>query len=85
METVKQFVDDISKGLNTVICDSEYNTRRIVELSDSAHDRLSPHDMSHFLELLSTLMDLQRIGLWMALNCSSRYGMNCGSGRPKKE
>lgn len=48
-EVVEQVGEDTSKGIHTVICDPQYSTRPILELSDSEHDRLSLPDMSHYV------------------------------------
>lgn len=45
--------------MHTVICDLQCSSRRIAELSIFEHDRLGLRDMSHFLELLFSLMQLR--------------------------
>lgn len=45
-----------------MISDPPCNARWIVELSNLNHERLRLQDMNHFVELLSTLMDLDADG-----------------------
>lgn len=71
----EQPVEANTEGVHPVICDPTYNTRRIVEPSNSEHSRLSLHDMSHYLELFSALMDLGSHGstFCSALLFKTRY------------
>lgn len=77
LEAVEQSGNDISKGVDAVICLSLYKTFRIAELSYSEHDRLGIKDISQFVELLSDLMVLACMSTCFASYCSSKYGMGC--------
>lgn len=79
LEALEQSDKDIREGLHAVICDPSYDIRRIAELSNSDHDCL--HDMNHFLQLLSALMDLGGPGICSILHFSSRNWMSCWSRR----
>lgn len=58
LEAVKPSVGDICEGVYALICDAAYYTCGIAELPDAEHDRLHLHDISRFVKLHSTLMDL---------------------------
>lgn len=59
LDALKQPGEDIYDGVTAVICDPPYNTRQIVELSSSEHNRHVLHIMSHFVELPSVVMDVR--------------------------
>lgn len=62
LEALEQSDEDTREEVHAVIHTPPYNTRKILELSNLEHDRLSLQNKSHFVGLLSKMVDLDAHG-----------------------
>lgn len=81
LDAVKKSGEGTSEGVLVVIWDQPYSTRQFAELGDSEHDWLSPQDLSHYLKLLSSLMELCAYVHIFVPRCDSKPGTSCWLGR----
>lgn len=68
---------DVFEGLQSVICDPQYEALLIAGLTNWEYDWLCLQDVSHFGSMLSALMDMAAHDLYPAHHSSSERDMNC--------
>lgn len=59
---VDQFREGITEGVDAFLCYTRYNTRMVVEITDSKHDQLRLKDMRVIVDVLLKVMDLEEYG-----------------------
>lgn len=81
LEALRESGEDIFEGVQALIFDPAYNTRRITKLSNSEPERLILQDMSHFLKFFWHWWMWDRMGAFsLCAAVKKNYCLSMGEG-----